>query len=158
MASIPRNSTPNLSKDIAEKIKHMSNRPIPKSLKLVILGLIAVTVAGCGLSPNQGGWETKFRGKTGMIGCGPKGSVLVGNPKDVNGQATIHINDTFYKNTECRIIAIDNWGRIHKGSQSSKLVPERKYRSTDAVFPRLTLKKIKEFHFQMRPYEQKTEN
>ncbi len=136
----------------------MSNRPIPKSLKLVILGLVVVTIAGCGLSPNQGGWETKFRGKTGMIGDGPDGSVLVGNPKDINYQATIHINDTFYENTECRIIAIDRWGKVHIGKQSSKLVPERKYRSTEAVFPGLTLNDIKEFQFQTRPYEQKTDN
>jgi hypothetical protein len=79
----------------------------------------------------------------------------VGGGKDVNGQATIHINDTFYKNTECRIIAIDNWGRVHLGKQSSKLVPEREYRSTEAVFPDLTLKKVKEFQFQTRPYKQK---
>jgi hypothetical protein len=136
----------------------MSNRPIPKSSKLVILGLVVVSIAGCGPSPNQGGWETKFIGKTGMIGDGPDGSVLVGNPKDINDQATIQINDTFYENTECRIIAIDRWGKVHIGKQSSKLVPERKYRSTEAVFPDLTLNDIKEFQFQTQLYEQKTEN
>ncbi len=136
----------------------MSNRPIPKSSKLVILGFIVVSIAGCGPLPNQGTWEMKFKGKTGMIGDLPGGSVLVANPKDVNGQATIHINDTFYENTECRIIAIDRWGKVHIGKQSSKLVPERKSRSTEAIFPGLTLNDIKEFQFHTRPYEQKTEN
>lgn len=134
----------------------MINRRISKSLKLIILGLIVITVAGCAKSPYEGGWETKWKGKTKVaIGCGPDGSVLVGGGKDIDGQATIHINDTFYENMECRIIAIDRWGKIHTGKQRSKLVPEKKYRSTEAVFPGLTLKKVKEFHFQIRPYEQK---
>ena len=132
----------------------MSNRLIAKSSILQILVLIVVAVAGCGSSPNQGGWETKWKGKTGIIADMLDGSVLVGGGKDVNGQATIHINDTFYKNTECRIIAIDNWGRVHLGKQSSKLVPEREYRATDAVFPGITLKNIKEFQFQIRPHKQ----
>ena len=136
----------------------MSNRPILKTSKLIILGLVVVTIAGCGPSPDQDCWETKWKGKRGIVADMPGGSVLVGAPKDIDGQATIHINDTFYENTECRVIAIDNWGRIDIGTQSSKLVPEKKYRSTDAVFPGLTLKKIKEFQFQTRPCEQKTDN
>jgi len=136
----------------------MTNGIIPKNSKLWILGLIVVTIVGCGELPNKGGWETKWKGKRGIIADMPDGSVLVGAPKDIDGQATIHINDTFYENTECRIIAIGNWGKVHIGRQSSKLVPERKYRSSDVVFPGLTLKKIKEFQFQTRPYEQKTDN
>lgn len=136
----------------------MSRQPIPKSLGPLILGLIVVTMVGCGKSLNEGGWETKWRGKRGVIADMPGGSVLVGGPKDIDGWAAIHINDTFYENTECRIIAIDRWGKMHIGKRSSKLVSERKYRSTDAVFPGFMLNDIREFQFQTRPYEQKTDN
>ena len=136
----------------------MSNQPIPKSLKLAILGLIMFALAGCGKSPNEDGWGTKWKGKKGIIACGPNGSVFVGGAKDTDKGVTIHINDTFYENTKCRIIAIGKWGRMHVGTQNSKLVPERKYRSTEAVFPGLELKKVKEFHFQVRPYTQKTKD
>jgi hypothetical protein len=36
----------------------MTNRPIPKSSNMIILALIVVTVAGCGKSPYESGWET----------------------------------------------------------------------------------------------------
>ncbi|MBN1974972.1 MAG: hypothetical protein JW787_15130 [Sedimentisphaerales bacterium] len=71
-------------------------------------------------------------------------------PKDINGRATIHIYDTYYKNTECRIIAIDNSEKIHIPKQTSILVPEKQYRSTNGIFPNLKLSQIKEFRFQTR--------
>ena len=132
----------------------MSNRRIAKSSILEILVLIVVAVAGCGSSPNQGEWETKWKGKTGIKAFGDYGYLFV-TTWHVDEKPTIHITDSFYENTECRITAIDNKGGIHTGTQSSKLFPERKYRSTEAVFPDLTLKKVKEFQFQTRPYKQK---
>ena len=147
----------NLSKDITERIKHMSNRPIPKTLKLIILGLVVVTIAGCGPSPNQGGWETKFRGKRGVVAMMPGGCIFM-TPRDIEGRVTVSIKYPFQENMEFRIVAVDNKGKIHTGTQSSKLIPEQKYSSTEAVFPGLILKDIKEFQLQMRPYEQKTDN
>jgi len=135
----------------------MSNRRIAKSSKLGILVLIVVAVAGCGLSPNQGGWETKFRGKSSVISMQPGGCIFI-TSRNIEGQATVSISYPFQEDTEFRIVAVDNKGKIHTGEQSSKLSPEQKYRSTEAVFPGLTLKDIKEFQLQMRPYEQKTEN
>ncbi len=135
----------------------MSNRPIPKSLKLVILGLVVVTIAGCGPLPNQGGWETKFRGKRGVVDMMPGGCIFM-IPRNIEGRVTVRIKYPFQENMEFRIVAVDNKGKIHTGTQSSKLVPERKYRSTEAVFLGLTLEDIKEFQLQMRPYEQKTDN
>lgn len=132
----------------------MSKQHITKNAIIWILTLTVVIVVSSCKTPGESGWETKWKGKTGIIADMAGGAVLVGGGKDVNGQATIHINDTFYENTECRIIAIENWGRIHRGIQSSKLVPEKKYRSTEAVFPGITLKDIKEFRFQTRPHKQ----
>jgi hypothetical protein len=62
------------------------------------------------------GWETKWRGKTPVIADLPDGSVLVGSPKEQDGQLTISINDTFYEGTESRVIAIDNNGKRHTGA------------------------------------------
>jgi hypothetical protein len=132
----------------------MSKQQIIKNTVIWILMLTAVIVVSCHKVLSESGWVTKWKGKTGMIADMPGGAVLVGGGNDVNGQATIHINDTLYENTECRIIAIENWGRIHMGIQNSKLVPEKKYRSTEAVFPGITLKDIKEFRFQTRPNKQ----
>lgn len=130
---------------------------MPKSLKLVILGSIVVTVVSCGPSPNQGAWETKFRGKKGTAAMMPGGCIFM-TPRDANGQATVDIKYPFQENTEFRIVAVDNKGKIHTGTQSSKLIPEQKYSSTKAVFPGLILKDIKEFQLQMRPYERQTNN
>ncbi|MBW8042047.1 MAG: hypothetical protein FVQ85_18885 [Planctomycetes bacterium] len=126
-------------------------------MKLVILGLIVVSIAGCGPLPNQGTWETKFKGKTGVIAMQPGGCIFM-TPRDIEGQATVSMKYPFQEDTEFRIVAVDNKGKIHTGTQSSKMIPEQKYSSTEAVFPGLTLKDIKDFQLQMRPYEQKTDN
>ena len=73
--------------------------------------------------PNS--WMTRWQGKTSLIADMPGGSVLVGIPKEKNGQLEIHINDTFYDGTDSRIIVVDNKGSIHTGKQTSKIVPER---------------------------------
>ena len=132
----------------------MTKQQVQNNLKLLVILLALIIVARCVFLADQGGWKTQYKGKGGIIADGPEGSVLVGKPKEENNQVVFHINDTYYENTECRVIAIDNFGRIHTGEQKSTLVPEKQYRSTDAIFPNLTLNKIKEFRFQTRKPKQ----
>ncbi len=101
------------------------------------------------------GWETKWHGKTPMISDMADGSIGVGLVKEENGVVEIDIYDTYYAGYECRIIAISKWwGKTYTGKLTSEIKPDKGARFNKAKFEDISLKKIKEFRFQIRPQTQ----
>ena len=127
-----------------------------KSKGVVVLTILAVAVAGCGSSPKADAWKTGTIMENGTVAGCPIGTVLVGKPKELAGQVKIRMVDTLCEDKECRIVAVDNEGRIRLGKGNVTLVPGGNCRSTVVVFSGIKLEEITEFRFQSRPYQQKT--
>ena len=105
------------------------------------------------------GWITKWHGKeTGTVTIMDMadGSIGVGRIKEENGSVEIDIYDTYYTNHDCRIIAISKWmGKTCTGELTSEIKTDKGARFNKAKFDDISLKRIKEFRFQIRP-KQKT--
>ena len=87
-----------------------------------------------------------------MIADLPGGAVLVAVPKEAGNGAAIGINDTFYENTECRILAVDKAGKTVVGRQFTDLDKAKRLRLSRAEFHGLKLADVAEFRFEVRPY------
>ena len=134
----------------------MLNETIASKIKwAVVPAILAVIAIGCGSSPDADGWRTSTIRENGSVDGCPIGTVLVGEPKEKDGQVLIRMVDTLCEDKECRVVAVDREGQIQFGERTVKLSFGGKPRSTEVVFSGMKLEDIKEFKFQSRPCRQK---
>ena len=127
-----------------------------KSKTLALLLILAVACAGCGSSPNSDSWKTSTIRENGTVAGCPRGSVLVGEPKQVDQNVRIRMVDTLSQKQECRVVAVDADGQILPGQRTIKMNSSQSCRITVVLFPDVRLESIKEFQFQARPSRQET--
>ena len=127
-----------------------------KSQRAVVLAILAVIAVGCGSSPDADGWSTSTIRENGRVDGCPIGTVLVGEPKEKDGQVLIRMVDTLCEDKECRVVAVDREGQMQFGERTVKLNFGGTCRSTEVVFSGMKLEDIKEFRFQWRPCQQTT--
>lgn len=99
-----------------------------------------------------GNWKTQGTSDGNLGGTSGQGSdVLFSAGAEIQGNATISVTNNKSDNAT-RIIAIDGNGETHETPGISSVSGE-KSRVTQAIFPNLALREVKEFQFQTCEYE-----
>ena len=126
---------------------HGISASLPKSART------ATVKVGVGL----GAWETvanQVPGGSGMTGVSHRGSNwVVSFPKAEGGPGGARILVTHtVKDWETRVLAVDTDGREHPATGSESSGTDA-FTTLSAKFPDLPLERVKEFQFQVRPYQ-----